>query len=766
MPNHWSTLQLTEYFSGISGTEDEGAALQQAVERATETLEAEVGAVVIDGRVRATWGLGHDQDGAELLPLTGPAREVVLPGLGTLHGSAASLRGSGDDVLVVARQDSPLQAEERQLLQAMAQLLGLVLRNVRTLAAERALREDKEREAAERLRLLEELRTRQRLLERLLAIQGAVSSRRPLPEVLDAVTAGAADLLDGVRVALLLTDSLADGGLTVASGSEPDVAADVGTTRTVLDAAAEAIAAGAVVETTTGSTRLVAVPVSVDGEVGGCLVAVPRAPEGDDRDADPHRGGRRALLTAFAQQASLALTDARTVEAVTLANHDPVTGLPTRALFLERLHDTLAEGGDHIVLFIDLDRFKAVNDSLGHRAGDELLAAVSHRIRACLRTDDTAARIGGDEFAVLLRDVPQEVGVGVAERLIESLRKPFRIASRNVVIGASVGLADSRTHLDGADDLLSNADVAMYVAKKRGASQVAVFEPRMHSETVERLDLLADLQRALSRGDLRLHYQPVVDLGSGHPVGAEGLLRWTDPRRGTVPPLAFIGLAEESGLIVDIGRWVLQEGVRQLARWREDLPALTLNLNVSARQLVDKDFIPHLEQILAAVALPPGTLTLELTETALMYDPDTSAHQIDRLKTLGVRLAVDDFGTGYSSLSYLRRFPVDQVKIDRAFIAQVNSGSEDLAVVRSVIELGSALRLQTVAEGIETEDQLDTLRRLGCAMGQGYHLSRPLDADGAWRYLSGHGAGSVPSPRSAPSDPQPAGRRAPDTTSA
>ncbi len=721
MTDHWSTLQLTEYFATISGTDDEDIVLQLAAERAAEALEAEIAAVVIDGTVRAVWGLGAGTASAELLSKIGSARSVQLPGLDTMHTFAARLGRGTPDVLVVGRLDVPLAGAERQTVQAMAQLLSLVLRNVRALTAERILLRDKEREAAERLRLLEELRARQRLLEQLLTIQQAVSARRPLTEVLDAVTTGAAELLNGCPVVLVLADPGTAQGLAVASG-------DARASDAVLEVARETITTGSHLsrELTAEGSCLIAAPVSVGGQITGSLVAVLEGRAG---------GEPEDLLVAFAQQASLALTDAHTVAAVREAHQDPVTGLPNRTLFLERLRDALAEHRHDIVLFIDLDRFKAVNDSLGHGAGDELLAAVSRRISECLRPGDMAARIGGDEFAVLLRDTSLERAVTVAEGLIASLRKPFRIASRDVLIGASVGVADRGADVNSADDLLSNADVAMYAAKKGGASQVVVFEPRMLAETVARLDLLADLQRALDQGDLRLHYQPLVDLGSLRPTGMEALMRWTCARRGVVPPVEFIPLAEESNLIVDMGRWALEEGARQIARWLPEFPALRLNLNIAPRQLLDHDFVPHVTEVLRSEGVPATALTLEITETAMMKDPEAAAHQMRQLKDLGVKLAVDDFGTGYSSLSYLRRFPVDELKIDRSFVGSMHESYEDLAVVRTVIELGRALRLQTIAEGIEDADQLNVLRRLGCPVGQGYHLARPLPAAAATEHL-------------------------------
>ena len=714
MIHHWSTLQLTEFFSALSGGEQEGAVRQLAAERAAEALEAEIAAVVIDGTVRAVWGVRPGTADSEILSRVGPARTIELPALGTVHTFAARLgRGTGD-FLVVGRLDHPLDGAERQTVQAMAQLLSLVLRNVR--------------EAAERRRLLEELRTRQRLLEQLLTIQQAVSARRPLPEVLDAVTAGAAELLDHCPVVLVLAGASAEHELSVVSGDRARVNA------AVLEVAHETIASGAPVS----RDRLIAAPVSIGPRIAGSLVVVHDSAEGD-RPAE-----HQDLLVAFAQQASLALTDAHTVEAVTQAHHDPVTGLPNRTLFLDRLRDALAEHRDDIVLFIDLDRFKAVNDSLGHRAGDELLAAVSQRITACLGSGDTAARIGGDEFAVLLRDSSLARALTVAESVIAALRRPFHVSTRDVLIGASVGVADRSGHAGSADDLLSNADVAMYSAKKNGASQVAVFEPRMLTETVTRMELLADLQRALHLGDLRLHYQPLVNLSNLRPVGLEALMRWTCPRRGAVSPADFIPLAEESNLIVELGRWALQEGTHQLARWLPEFPGLGLNVNIAAPQLSDRDFVPYVTEVLRTQGVPPTAMTFELTESAMMRDPDTAVHQMRQLKDLGIALSVDDFGTGYSSLSYLRRFPVDELKIDRSFVGSMNHSTEDLAVVRTVVELGRSLRLQTVAEGIEDAEQLSMLHRLGCDLGQGYHLARPLPDLAATAWLREHTDAQLP----------------------
>jgi diguanylate cyclase (GGDEF)-like protein len=443
-------------------------------------------------------------------------------------------------------------------------------------------------------------------------------------------------------------------------------------------------------------------------------------------------GEQRDQLAAFAQQVSLALTDARTVEAVHEAHHDPVTGLPNRALFLKIINRVLASRGDATdptsVLFIDLDRFKAVNDSLGHEAGDQLLAAVAGRIRTCVRASDTTARLGGDEFAVLLHDSPAGSATAVGERIIAAVREPFRVAGRDVFVGASVGVAITRAASAQSDVLLNQADLAMYRAKKEGPSKVVVFEPYMHAEVLNYLDLRVDLQRALAEGEFRLQYQPLVHLATGETGGVEALIRWHSPTRGLVSPIDFIPVAEEAGLIVDIGQWVLETSATQVAEWRRTFPDLMLNVNVSGHQLSHPRFADNVMRALAVAGLPSHAVTLELTESVLMKDPDAAVRALSSLRELGVQLSIDDFGTGYSSLAYLRELPVDELKIDRAFIARAELTGEDLALVRTIVELGHILGLRVVAEGIENAAQLDALRRLGCSLGQGFHLCRPRDA--------------------------------------
>ncbi|HEU5110434.1 MAG TPA: EAL domain-containing protein [Micromonosporaceae bacterium] len=726
MSFHWSTHQLSEYFAAVSASADEEMAIRVAVERAVEALDAEVGATVVDGvdDLCGLVGVPARLPASIVDPAAEGKPTLDFPGLGPAFAGYAELGSGVGGGLLVARFDEGFAAEERQMLQGMAQVLGLALRNLRTLAVERGLREEREREAVHRLRLLEEVRARQALLETLLAIQRAISHREPLQSVLDAISEGASNLLGRAAIALVLSDPADPANLIMASTAHwpaaPEAAAGA------LEAAAVSMAAGHTVSHGCDSSAQVlrAAPVHVNGAVAGSLISIltdVQQPSEDPTD----------LLSAFAQQISMALTDARTVEAMREAYRDPLTGLPNRKLFLDRLENALRDPGTWplAVLFIDLDRFKSVNDCMGHRAGDELLASVTGRLRGCLRGSDVAARLGGDEFAVLLENATEADGRWVAERIAQEVAEPFQISGRTVYVGSSIGIAVCPAGTVDAAELLSNADVAMYRAKKSSAGPVVVFEPAMHAEAVTRLEFQVDLKNALSSSQFRLNYQPLNHLASGRIHGVEALLRWRHPGRGEVLPGDFIPLAEEIGLINDVGRWVLGNGVRDLADWRRLAPDLTLNVNVSSREIVDRGFVDGVIGALEAAGLPGAALTIELTETALMSDPATALRHLHTLKNAGVRVSVDDFGTGYSSLSYLRQFPVDQVKIDRAFVAGLSRSDEDRAVVTAIIELARALCLQVVAEGIEDAAQLRTLRRLGCDLGQGYYLHRPMERD-------------------------------------
>jgi diguanylate cyclase (GGDEF)-like protein len=417
------------------------------------------------------------------------------------------------------------------------------------------------------------------------------------------------------------------------------------------------------------------------------------------------------------------------------AFHDPLTRLANRALFRERVEHALRRAHRHhvapAVLFLDLDNFKTINDSQGHAAGDAVLLAVAARLRSCLRPDDTAARLGGDEFAVLLEDtVNQDDPVVVAERIIAVLRDPIDVEGRQVQSNASVGIAISRCSEENVDELLRNADVAMYMAKNGGKGRYAVFDPAVHAAMLRRLELEADLKRAVAEQEFVLHYQPIVDLHSGALVSMEALVRWVHPERGMVPPGEFIPLAEETGAIVEIGRWVLRAACRQAQEWHERYPvtpARRIAVNLSGLHLQQPTVVDDVMAALEESGLDPHCLTVEITESSMMQDTAATIAKLQAFKALGVALAIDDFGTGYSSLSYLQQFPIDLLKIDRAFVSGVGQGVVDSALARAVVSLGSALGVQTVAEGIEEEGQVRELRELGCERGQGFYFSRPQD---------------------------------------
>jgi diguanylate cyclase (GGDEF)-like protein/PAS domain S-box-containing protein len=429
------------------------------------------------------------------------------------------------------------------------------------------------------------------------------------------------------------------------------------------------------------------------------------------------------------------------------AFHDSITGLANRALFRDRVEhalERLTRDADPVsVLFMDLDDFKTINDSLGHAAGDRLLGEVGERLRTCLRTPDTAARLGGDEFAILLEDGGESVGAAeVAGRILKSLDGPFLLDGKEVFVRASIGIATSGVTRaagpEGAEELLRNADVAMFIAKEAGKNRYQIFEPEMHDTALRRLELKADLQRAVENSEFVLHYQPVIRLATGEIEGFEALVRWNHPTRGLVMPLDFIPLAEETGLIVQIGTWVLAEACREadaLQRLDPESEPLHMSVNLSARQLQRPEIVREIAQVLLDSGLPPECLVLEITESVMMQDMMLSNERLTQLKQLGVKLAVDDFGTGYSSLNYIRRFPVDILKVDKSFVDGVNEGGEESALTAAIIELAGILNLRPVAEGIERADQLEKLLELRCELGQGYYFSRPLPIDGVEELL-------------------------------
>ncbi|MEO5858162.1 MAG: EAL domain-containing protein [Pyrinomonadaceae bacterium] len=424
------------------------------------------------------------------------------------------------------------------------------------------------------------------------------------------------------------------------------------------------------------------------------------------------------------------------------ALHDPLTGLANRLLIRQRLEGALSRAKRLntrvALLFIDLDNFKTVNDTLGHKAGDTLLVAIAERLKACLRASDTPSRLGGDEFAVLIEDIDADhPEIGVAARLLSSIAAPVNIFGKDVFVGSSIGIALSGPASD-PEDLLRDADVAMYVAKKNGKNRYEIFDPAMGADIARRAELLNELRSSLKNNELYLRYQPIVDLASEQVTGLEALLRWRHPSGAEIPPSEFIPLAEEANLISEIGKMVLEVACTSCSRWSEEfphLPDLAISVNISSRQFLDRSFTETLVNALEAAGLSPDRLILEITESAMLSGTEEVKQKLQEIRKMGIRLAIDDFGTGYSSLGYLQKFEIDILKIDRSFVEEISHGRERTAMAHAIVSMSHTLKLSTVAEGIETVEQAKTLRELGCDRGQGFYFAKPLTFDEAVRYL-------------------------------
>jgi diguanylate cyclase (GGDEF)-like protein len=432
-------------------------------------------------------------------------------------------------------------------------------------------------------------------------------------------------------------------------------------------------------------------------------------------------------------QAEIAARKEAEAQLAFAATHDPLTDLPNRTVFLDRLSMALAraerQAGAVGVLLFDLDRFKVVNDSIGHAAGDELLTLVAHRLGQVVRPGDTVARLGGDEFIMVCEQLNGEIdAIGIADRVAEVLTEPFSLEEAEVSVTASVGIAVATENIDDPSALVRDADAAMYRAKERGRSRWELFDEGLRAHAVQRLSVENALRRALDRDELCVYYQPIVATTDGTMVSAEALLRWNHPERGLVQPGHFISIAEDSGLIVPIGRFVLTEVARLLAQPGSAAPA-AVTVNVSARQLAERDLVRSIVHIISETGADPYRLGIEITESVIMEDVDSAVAILKALRDIGIRLWVDDFGTGYSSLAYLRRLPLDGVKIDRSFVAGLGREAEDSAIVAGIVSLAHTLGLQTVAEGVETAEQMLLLRQLGCDFAQGHHWSPAVRVD-------------------------------------
>ena len=447
-----------------------------------------------------------------------------------------------------------------------------------------------------------------------------------------------------------------------------------------------------------------------------------------------HLDSRTALLNASLRAAN--------DELVHLATHDALTGLPNRTLLADRIERALVDadrsGGCFAILFLDLDRFKVVNDSAGHHVGDALLRAMAHRIHGCLRRSDTLSRHGGDEFVVLLKDLDRpESAAELARKILAALKPAFRIEPHELHMSASVGISVYPGDGTTAEALLTNADAAMYHAKQSGRNAYKFFAPAMNAFAHERLELESGLRRALQENEFELHYQPKVDIDSGEVVSLEALVRWRHPTRGLVPPAAFIPIAEECGLIAPLGEWVLRTACTQNRVWQDaGLKPMRIAVNVSARQFRQGKLLDFVRSVLEETGLQAQYLELELTESTVMANAEESVRILKSLSDMGVHIAIDDFGTGYSSLAYLKRLPLNVLKVDRSFVTDLARSQDDASIVQAVISMAHSLRLKVIAEGVETREQLELLKSLGCDQFQGFYYSTPVDAAGAARFMA------------------------------
>lgn len=713
--------RVAGFLSEVAAQPDEDSACAFALERISSVFEARV-ALVTGTEVELTRGWTvSDTPIADLIRISAAGKGQLRTDSGdSTTAAVAVIDAQRASALVVAKHGrAELSSDETATLAAMARGLGVTLR---LKATERTLRD------------------RERLQDAMATIRRSISDRAPLSDVLDAIVEAVSDLLDGGPAGLYLLDPNDDTYLDLVAHRHfhLDIAPTQCRRKVGAGVAGRAVQDGTVVITDNyqtsadsleefvdaGVQSVIAVPVHENGRVCGCLIV-------------PSYGKRREftqseqeMLGSLAEHVSLALTDAKTVDSMLhQALHDGLTGLPNRALFSDRLEHALARTrrgrGMTGVLFLDLDRFKNVNDSLGHAAGDELLVEVARRLDACRRAADTAARLGGDEFAVLLEDLAgADEGVMAAERILGSLGEPYKVQGRDIRVPASVGLAVDESD---SEDFLRHADVAMYRAKAKGRGQLCVFEAEMQDELTERLGLEADLPDAIERGEISIHYQPVVTIDDGSLAGFEALARWDHPERGQLQPASFIEVAEESGTINELGRYVLDTACEQARIWSEEIPdeSVFMSVNLSGRQLERVEIVEDVRAALTATGIDPSMLMLEITETVLMQDTEVMIERLEQLRALGVRLAIDDFGTGYSSLRYLRRFPVDALKMAKPFVDGLADDTQSAALARTIIDLAANLGIACIAEGIETDAQKVKLRELGCGLGQGFHFAHP-----------------------------------------
>ncbi|ABS05271.1 putative bifunctional diguanylate cyclase/phosphodiesterase [Kineococcus radiotolerans] len=735
---------LTELSAGTS----ERDVLTRAATLVADLVDADVVAVCEGAHVHGGVGLGQ-----RFLPERGLARVVrdgggsfAVPGLGRVRATVVAVPALSGVHLVVGRVEGAAEPGTTLTTTALvARVLGLVVLSRHGRERERWHRQQGARGAAERGRLQQALRQREQVLTTSVRFQRAVSSRRPLPELLLQIAASSSELMDGRAVTLVLADPR--------SRMEMRVVAAVGEPQLDPGLALAATAALGGFGVAVGDERTpAAAAVHINGRSVGALVL-------DTLGSGSLDPVGATVLRAFAEHASMALSHADTVRAVEAASSDPLTNLPNRAALLRHLEVALrvteADGVGTAVLFIDLNGFKQVNDSLGHAAGDEVLSRVARRLRRCLRGDDLAARLGGDEFALVVRDVePARAAARIAARVQADVAMPLETHGRTVRVGASIGIAVAESGV-GAAEMLRRADSAMYRAKAESRTgspapsaeatdgsltgRVVLFEADMHDVDRLRRRLEHDLLSAVTGEEFELVYQPIVRLGDGAVVGAEALLRWRHGTRGLLEPGAFLAGAERSPAVEELWRWVLRTACAQAALWREQVPDLSITVNLSAAHVMTRGVADDVRRALTAASLDPTALVLDVPADLLAEDPDVLVARLRKLRATGARILLDDFATlrpdggvlAGHSLAPLRQLPVDGVKLDRTLVAEIDGpdGVDALAAVRTLCELGAALDLGVVAEGVERAEQVLLLQEAGCTVGQGVLLGAPRSVE-------------------------------------
>jgi len=743
----WMAQQLAEFTEVFDG-DDDVRRLTFALDQVAESFDAELAMVVLDGEVRRTVGL-PDTDLRSRIEAAPLGTSVVHGDLGDIHVAAVAVpRGARDDRLVVGRLGEPLSAVELTLVRSMARTLGVALELHEARAIERCLHEEIEERSRSNARLLDNLSHRQRVLDHLFQIQKSISERAPIMQVLDSITAAAAELIPNTFVGLRLVEAGGDTAVlaAVVGGDgilqRTDERIPIG----------EGIAGRSILENrflvaddyrscddrtdnwvALGVTTVMATPVRRNGAAVGSLIAMTWEEGRRFGEEEQH------LLQSLAEHGSLAFNDASALSviqqslerAVYDSQHDQLTGLANRKQAVDCLADWAGGDVGTSVIFVDLDRFKAVNDAYGHTTGDEILRIVAARLTDAVRVDDIVARLSGDEFLVIARSSDEALVEELAARVADTLNFVATVGFRDVRVSASVGCA---RHLPGEtpDDVVANADLAMYRAKESGGGRLVRFDGAMRDERTAELTLERELRAAIDGDQLDVFFQPVVDLADGALIGAEALVRWRHPERGVLAPGLFVDAAEASGLIGGVDEAALRRALEYLGDWEERgmVPErFRLSVNVSARRFGDACLAETVAAHLARRGIEPSRLWLEITETVMMRQVDESLRTMHALRDLGVHLAVDDFGTGWSSLSYLKQFPVEALKVDQSFVAGVCGSDDDRAIVEATVQLASALGLGVVAEGVEEPEQADALRSLGCRAAQGYLFSRPVPAD-------------------------------------